>query len=109
MEATGLPNQMVVAVGAGFVRVPDLALLEPYVERYHAMLLDAWKARSVAIGERVVDGFYPMRLTNAELLAATEAWLAANTEAPPGLFRLVAENRDTLARALRVQARDAQD
>ncbi len=39
------------------------------MEKYHAMLVDAWEARSVAIGERVVGGFYPFALASEELKA----------------------------------------
>ena len=96
---------MVEAISAGFRRSVDLSLLEPYVEKYHAMLVDAWAERSVAIGERVVGGFYPFALASEQLKAASDAWLAANPDAAPGLVRTVAENRDTIARALAAQAR----
>ena len=107
VEANTLSNQMVEAVSAGFRRSADLSLLEPYVDRYHAMLVDAWAQRSVAIGERVVGGFYPFGLASQQLKDASDAWLAANADAAPGLVRTVAENRDTIARALLAQARDA--
>ena len=97
---------MVEAVSAGFRRSIDRTLLEPYVEKYHAMLVDAWAQRSVAIGERVVGGFYPFSLADQPLKDASDAWLAANADAAPGLVRTVAENRDTIARALVAQERD---
>ncbi len=106
VERTDLPNQMVEAISAGFRRAADPALLEPYVERYHAMLVDAWAARSVAMGERVVGGFYPFTLANEALKEASDAWLAAHPDSPAGLVRTVAENRDTIARALRAQEKD---
>jgi aminopeptidase N len=106
VERNDLSNQMVEAVSAGFRRSRDLTLLEPYVESYHAMLVDAWAERSVAIGERVVGGFYPFSLASQELKDASDAWLAANADAAPGLVRTVAENRDTIARALVAQERD---
>ena len=101
VERNDLSNQMVEAISAGFRRSADLSLLEPYVEKYHAMLVDAWAERSVAIGERVVGGFYPFSLASEQLKDASDAWLAANADAAPGLVRTVAENRDTIARALR--------
>ncbi|HET7398587.1 MAG TPA: aminopeptidase N [Intrasporangium sp.] len=107
VERADLPNQMVEAVSAGFRRSTDLTLLEPYVTRYHDMLLDAWASRSVAMGERVVGGFYPFALASRRLKDASDAWLAAHPDAPPGLVRTVAENRDAIARALTAQARDA--
>ena len=108
MESNTLPNQMIEAVSAGFRRSSDLSLLEPYVARYHDMLIEAWSQRSIAIGERVVGGFYPFSLANDRLKDASDAWLAAHADAAPGLVRTVAENRDTIARALVAQARDAQ-
>ena len=106
VEQNALSNQMVEAVSAGFRRSIDRTLLEPYVEKYHAMLVDAWAQRSVAIGERVVGGFYPFSLADQRLKDASDAWLAANADAAPGLVRTVAENRDTIARALVAQERD---
>jgi aminopeptidase N len=97
---------MVEAVGAGFRRSTDLSLLEPYIEKYHAMLVDAWAARSVAMGERVVGGFYPFALASEQLKQASDSWLAEHADAAAGLVRTVAENRDTVARALLAQARD---
>ncbi|WP_076259089.1 aminopeptidase N [Intrasporangium flavum] len=106
VEQNVLSNQMVDSVAAGFRRSTDLSLLEPYVAKYHEMLVDAWAARSVAIGERVVGGFYPFSLANTALLEASDAWLTANPDAQAGLVRTVAENRDTIARALRAQEAD---
>ncbi|MEO7447955.1 MAG: ERAP1-like C-terminal domain-containing protein, partial [Humibacillus sp.] len=108
VEQNVLPNQMVEAVSAGFRRCLDPVLLEPYVEKYHAMLIDAWAQRSVAIGERVVGGFYPFALANEALAQASDAWLESHPDAAPGLVRTVAENRDGVARALLAQERDRQ-
>ncbi|MEO7754573.1 MAG: aminopeptidase N [Terracoccus sp.] len=107
VESNTLPNQMIEAVSAGFRRSSDLALLEPYVDRYHDMLIEAWSQRSIAIGERVVGGFYPFSLASEQLRDASDAWLATHADAAPGLVRTVAENRDTISRALVAQARDA--
>ena len=60
-----------------------------------------------AIAEGIVQQFYPAALASRELLEATQAWLDANREAPAALVRLVSENRDSIARALRAQERDA--
>jgi len=107
IEEDGLPNQMVEAVALGFARAHDPQVLAPYVEKYHQMLTDMWASRTHAIGEDIVEGFYPHLLAGRELLSATQGWLDANPEAPAGLRRLVAENRDTVTRALAAQERDA--
>jgi aminopeptidase N len=108
IEATDLSNSVVEAIGLGFGR-GGKDLLQPYVARFHDMLLDMWASRTHAIGEAIVEGFYPMGLASEELRAASQAWLEAHPDAPAGLSRLVAENRDAVARALAAQARDVQE
>ena len=105
--ATDTPNSVVDAHALGFGRAADPALLTPFVERYHAALEEVWAQRTHAIAEGIVIGFYPMTLAGPELLAATQAWLDEHPSAPAGLRRTVAESRDTVARAVRAQERDA--
>lgn len=107
VEEDGLPNSVLESLAAGFGNVHDTGLLEPYVERYHAMLDTVETKTSHAIIEILVRGFYPTALADARLHEATEAWLTAHADAPAALRRLVVENRDPIARALRAQQRDA--
>jgi len=107
VESDELPNAVLAATALGFGRVHDTALLEPYVERYHEQVASVWDARTHHIAESIAVGFYPMALADQRLLDATSAWLDANSAAPSGLRRTVAENRDTVARALKAQERDA--
>jgi aminopeptidase N len=107
VEEDGLPNSVLQAVAAGFGAALDDSLLEPYVEKYHSMLDSVQDKGSHAITEIIVTGFYPMALADQRLLDATQQWLDTHTEAPAALRRLVVENRDPVARALRAQARDA--
>jgi len=108
VEDDSLPNAMIDATAGGFLRCAGRTqLLRPYVERYHASLRPMWENRTQAIGESIVEGFYPILLADDDLLAATQAWLDANDDAPQGLVRLVGERRDAVARALAAQAEDA--
>ncbi|NYG08009.1 aminopeptidase N [Phycicoccus badiiscoriae] len=107
VEEDGLPNSVLEAIAAGFGTVHDTALLEPYVEKYHAMLDTVQDKTSHAIMEILVRGFYPTALADARLYEATQAWLTDHPDAPAALRRLVVENRDPIARALRAQQRDA--
>ena len=106
IDAEGLPNQTVDAVAQGFVRVHDSSLLTPYIEKYHAMLTTIWAARTHAIAESIVEGFYPVALANRELADASQSWLDANPDAIPALRRVVSENRDGVTRALAAQQRE---
>jgi aminopeptidase N len=108
VEEDGLPNSVVEAMGAGFGRADDLSLLEPYVARYHEMLDTVGEKDSHAMMELLVTAFYPLVLASQELHDATQHWLDTHPDAHPALRRLVAENRDPVARALKAQARDAE-
>ncbi len=107
VEDTSLPNSVVEATGLGFTQALDTELLRPYVEKYHAALLDIWESRTHAIAESILVTYYPNVLADEHLLGATQGWLDAHPDAPAGLLRLVAENRDGVVRALRAQSRDA--
>lgn len=107
IDSDTLPNETGRAVALGFGRVHDTALLEPYVERYHAALRDVWDSRTYAMAAGIVKLMYPIALASQELIDATEAWLEANQDAPAGLVRLVAENRDIVRVSLTAQGYDA--
>lgn len=106
-----LSNDLLSATIAGF-QLADDHLLEPYRDRYFAMLRDQWKSRSIGMATRVVKGLYPsssdLVLDTAagddSVLVQTEAWLAENPEAPRALVRVLSEQRDERLRQLQIQA-----
>ena len=100
------PNAIVRATGAGFTRAHDLALLEPFVDRFFAALLPVWESRSYAIAEELIDGFYPAPLASAELAETTRAWLEAHPDAPAALRRMIVEHLSGVERALSAQRAD---
>ncbi|MGR2751566.1 aminopeptidase N [Agromyces arachidis] len=102
-------NSVVRDTAAGFLRSADPALLQAFVERYFAMIGTVWESRSYAIAEKLVDGLYPSPLADAELAAASRAWLESHADAPPALRRLVVESLAGVDRAVAAQARDAQE
>ncbi|WP_281964701.1 aminopeptidase N [Serinicoccus marinus] len=107
VETAGLSNSVLAAMALGFGRVHDVALLEPYAERYHAVIDRVWSERTHHIAESLAVGFYPLALASPALLQASEDWLAAHTDASNSLRRTIAENRDAVARAVAAQAADA--
>ena len=107
VESVGLTNSIVEAIGLGFTQANDPEVLRPYIAKYHDAVLSVWQSRTHAIAEAILVSYYPTVLASAELLQASQQWLDAHADAPAGLLRLVAENRDGIARALTAQARDA--
>ncbi|WP_380167565.1 aminopeptidase N [Jannaschia sp. R86511] len=101
-----LPNAVSAATIAGFARTPEPELLERFVDRYFDSLLPQWHERTNEMAQQFVTGMYPAALVSTDVLARGDAWLAGNPDAPAGLRRLVLENRDGTARALRAHERD---
>ena len=100
LEDTTLSNDQLDAVIGGFRAGERRDLIAGYDDAYFAALRGVWVQRSIEIARRVVLGLFPA----AESLDAVDAWLASNTDAPDALRRLVTEQRDHLARDLRVRA-----
>lgn len=75
-------------------------LVADFDERYFAGLRATWDTRSIEIARRIVVGLFPA----SDDLDLVDAWLAENAGAPAALRRLIIEQRDGLARDLRVRA-----
>ena len=108
VDDDALTNALQTATIAGFGRVHDTTLLEAFVEPYFAALEAVWAGRTNEMAQNIVVGLYPTLLagTGPDLLARTDAWLAALGERTPALRRLVVEERDGVRRALAAQERD---
>ena len=107
VDSAALPNSQVRSTAAGFRRVLSPALLEPYMERYFAVIDDLWAQRDFSIAEALARGLYPAPLADGTLAAASRRWLDAHPEPTP-LRRVVVENLARVDRALAAQSRDAE-
>jgi aminopeptidase N len=105
--AGDLSNAMQESTIGGWSRASNPALLEPFVSRYFEALLPVWQERTLTMAEQIVVGLYPTQVVTEDVVTRGDAWLEAHPDAPAGLRRLVLENRDATARALRARARDA--
>ncbi|WP_402468119.1 aminopeptidase N [Isoptericola aurantiacus] len=101
------PNAIIRATAAGFVRVTDPAVLEPFARRYVDALVPIWENRSYHIAEELIEGLYPAPLASAELRDTVRGWLDAHADAPAALRRMVVESLAGTERALAAQAVDA--
>ncbi|MDQ4492360.1 aminopeptidase N [Sinomonas sp. ASV486] len=101
-----LSNAIQQAAVNGFVRTHDAALLAPYAEKYFAAVPGIVAERTHALAQQIVVGLYPAQQTTPATLEATDAFLAALGDDQAALRRMMLENRDGVARALRAQAAD---
>ena len=104
-EDESLSNAEQNAVIAGFQQPEHRELLRPYVERYFEVVGPAWQRRTAEMAEHIAVGLYPQLLVEQSVVDATTAYLKSE-QPPPALRRLIVENRDQMARALRCQAFD---
>jgi aminopeptidase N len=95
------------AVLAGFADPDQPELVNPYREKYLAVVGDAWRNWSSAMAQDFVSGVYTVCAISAETVRLTDEYVAA-ADPPAALRRLLAEGRDDVLRALRCQARDRQ-
>ena len=106
MVAGSLPNSIQEAAIDGFRTAADPSLLEPWAEQYFAAMPELWRTRTHELAQQIAVGMYP-NIPTQRTVDATDAFLAGLPEDLHGLRRLVLEQRDATARAVRGQAVDA--
>ena len=104
-EDESLPNAEQSAIIAGFQQPEHRELLRPYISRYFDVVAPIWERRTHEMAEQVAVGLYPHQLVEPAVIETTDDYLRSQNP-PPALRRLIVENRDTMARALRTQAFD---
>ncbi|WP_072804468.1 aminopeptidase N [Rhodococcoides yunnanense] len=99
IDSDDLSNDAIDATVTGFRAGGRRELLAPYDGLYFDRIADLWNSRSIEIARRLVVGLFPFQDSTDD----ADSWLAAHEWAPAALRRLVVEQRDHLARALRVR------
>ena len=102
-----LSNALQGSAVSGFTRVLDPSLLEPYSEKYFEAVPGIVANRTHALAQQIVVGLYPAQLTTQATVDRTDAFLASLPEDSTALRRIMLENRDGVARALRARQADA--
>jgi aminopeptidase N len=105
MVSGQLPLAMLRAVLSGFADPDQPELVNPYREKYFAVVGDVWRNWSSAMAQDFVSGVYTVGAISEETVRLTDEYLAA-ADPPAALRRLLIEGRDDVLRALRCQARD---
>ena len=98
-------NASRVASMKGFHRPLQSTLIEGYIPKYFEILDKIWGGKSLEAATQFVGLMFPAFATTHLTLDAANHWLdVTGKSSPAGLRRLVAESRDSLARALQVQS-----
>ncbi|WP_426183437.1 aminopeptidase N [Microbacterium sp. TWP3-1-2b2] len=95
-----LSNDQLDATIAGVRAGARRDLIAQFDGAYFERIGDAWASRSIELARRLVLGLFPL----SDSTDPVDTWLAANPAAPAALRRLVIEQRDHLAREIRVRA-----
>ncbi len=106
VENDELTNYMHEATALGFYSWRQYDLTRGYRDRYFEALDHVWQNRSSAIAQQVTELMFP-RLIEQETVDAADRWLSAGGHADPQA-RLVAEQRDSIMRALACRRTDAE-
>lgn len=99
-EDETLTNDHLSATVAGVRSGGRRDLIRGLDQGYFERIAGVWRDRSIELARRLVLGLFPA----ADDLELVDAWLAANGDAPAALRRLVIEQRDHLARDIRVRS-----
>jgi aminopeptidase N len=95
-----------VALINGFNGPLHRELIESYVDNYFELVTVMSSRKSLEATTRFTQYAFPIYITTKKTLDRANHWLdVTGKDAKPGLRRLVAEGRDALARALKVQQR----
>ncbi|MDR2748911.1 MAG: aminopeptidase N [Bifidobacteriaceae bacterium] len=103
LNRTDLSNYALEYKISGFLDVPEASVLEKYVDKYYKSISNIWEKRDFTTASTIVTGLYPSILANEKLLEKGKDWLRNNFNKPDALKRLVKENIDATARAVKVQ------
>jgi aminopeptidase N len=107
VETKELSNALVQSASAGFVRVQDVSLLEPFVDEYFDSVLKIWSSNTFKIAEYLLVNLYPLNLANQALADKTATWLErSEIKEIAALHRILLENLANVQRAIAAQKRD---
>ncbi len=101
-----LPNWRHRAILQGFWHPAQVELTAPWVPAFHEVADDLWARRGGEQAREFLSAAYPVLHVSEHTLRLSNAWLADQSRPAPAR-RLVAEGRDSVARALAARATDA--
>ena len=101
-----LPNSEIHAALSGLSYIDHAEIMKNFIDKYFASVEKLWNSRTHEIGQSLVTGLFPSSNITQEVIEKSDKFLNDNKELAVGARRIIIEQRDSLARALRAQAVD---
>ena len=101
-----LTNSELHSILAGISYMDHEEVLKNFVNKYFDSVSSLWNARTHEIGQSLVTGLFPSTNINQDVIKKCDEFLEKNKELAVGARRIIIEQRDSLARALKAQNAD---
>jgi aminopeptidase N len=101
-----LTNSELHSILAGISYMDHEEVLRNFVDKYFDSVSSLWNARTHEIGQSLVTGLFPSTNINLDVIKKCDEFLEKNKELAVGARRIIIEQRDSLARALKAQNAD---
>ncbi|MFM1825429.1 MAG: aminopeptidase [Actinomycetota bacterium] len=101
-----LTNSELHSILAGISYMDHEEVLKNFVDKYFDSVSSLWNARTHEIGQSLVTGLFPSTNINMDVVNKCDEFLEKNKDLAVGARRIVIEQRDSLARALKAQNSD---
>ena len=101
-----LPNSEIHSALGGLSYIDHAEIMKNFVDKYFDSVATLWNSRTHEIGQSLVTGLFPSSNITKEVIEKSDKFLAENKDLAVGARRIIIEQRDALARALRAQEVD---
>lgn len=101
-----LPNSEIHSALGGLSYIDHAEIMKNFIDKYFESVATLWNSRTHEIGQSLVTGLFPISNITQEVIEKSDKFLAQNKELAVGARRIIIEQRDALARALRAQEVD---
>ena len=102
-----LPNSEIHSTLGGLSYIDHAEIMSNFIDKYFKSVTQLWNARTHEIGQSLVTGLFPSSNITQKVVDKADKLLSENKDLPVGARRIIVEQRDSLARALRNQKVDS--
>ena len=101
-----LPNSEIHSTLGGLSYMDHAEIMKNFIDKYFDSVETLWNSRTHEIGQSLVTGLFPSSNITQEVIDKSDKFLENNKHLAVGARRIIIEQRDAIARALRAQAAD---